>query len=169
VCVFNGREESLPLDDDVACHLRRPTLEDRARQARKTPDRSSASPRSYYLHYMRRPEPVRLKCRPHVASLSHTFRLFSLKNIPFLFGESGLFENEPTDPQSRHTPPRAAVLPPLLLLPPPQSPGSHTLNSSHWALAWDAGSAFFAKVVIEINTNGRQQNGAHDKHGGSDF
>ena len=37
--------------------------------------------------------------------------------------------------------PRAAVLPPLLLLPPPQSPGSHTLNSSHWALAWDAGSA----------------------------
>ena len=25
--------------------------------------------------------------------------------------------------------------------PPPQSPGSHTLNSSHWALAWDAGSA----------------------------
>ena len=37
-------------------------------------------------------------------------------------------------------PARAAVLPPLLL-PPPQSPGSHTLNSSHWALAWDAGSA----------------------------
>ena len=37
--------------------------------------------------------------------------------------------------------PRAAVLPPLLLPPPPQSPGSHTLNSSHWALAWDAGSA----------------------------
>ena len=29
---------------------------------------------------------------------------------------------------------------------------------------------FFAKVVIEkINTYGRQQNGAHDKHGGSDF
>ena len=31
--------------------------------------------------------------------------------------------------------------PPLPLLPPPQSPGSHTLNSSHWALAWDARSA----------------------------
>ena len=44
----------------------------------------------------------------------------------------------PTFPPPR---PRAAVLSPLLLLPPPQSPGSHTLNSSHWALAWDAGSA----------------------------
>ena len=37
--------------------------------------------------------------------------------------------------------PRGAVLPSLPLLPPPQSPGSHTLNSSHWALAWDARSA----------------------------
>ena len=26
--------------------------------------------------------------------------------------------------------------PSLLLPPPPQSPGSHTLNSSHWALVW---------------------------------
>ena len=31
--------------------------------------------------------------------------------------------------------------PSLLLPPPPQSPGSHTLNSSHWALVWDAWSA----------------------------
>ena len=31
--------------------------------------------------------------------------------------------------------------PSLLLPPPPHSPGSHTLNSSHWALAWDAWSA----------------------------
>jgi hypothetical protein len=31
--------------------------------------------------------------------------------------------------------------PSLHLLPPPKSPGSHTRNSSHWAQAWDAGSA----------------------------
>jgi hypothetical protein len=37
------------------------------------------------------------------------------------------------------TPRRGA--PPSPPPPSPQSPGSHTLNSSHWALAWDAGSA----------------------------
>ena len=31
--------------------------------------------------------------------------------------------------------------PPVLPPPPLQSPGSHTLNSSHWALAWDVGPA----------------------------
>ena len=42
-------------------------------------------------------------------------------------------------PALPRTPCRAA--PSLFLPPPPQSPGSHTLNSSHWALAWDAWSA----------------------------
>ena len=58
----------------------------------------------------------------------------------------------PTFPLPR---PRAAVLLPLLL-PPPQSPGSHTLNSSHWALAWDAG---LRKWFIEnsLNTYTKQQ------------
>ena len=43
-----------------------------------------------------------------------------------------------------HLPPPEAPrrgAPPSPHPPSPQSPGSHTLNSSHWALAWDAGAA----------------------------
>ena len=43
-------------------------------------------------------------------------------------------------PSAPPRPPRPGA-PPVLPPPPLQSPGSHTLNSSHWALAWDVGPA----------------------------
>ena len=50
-----------------------------------------------------------------------------------------------------------------------QDPQDRTLGGLHSPHSV-FGKGFFAKVVIEkINTYGRQQNGAHDKHGGSDF